>query len=231
MRVNGNDPCAYQKLNPTILTMKSAEDWPSNELAEALDRPMARRILAQGQMRSQFVVIDGVGCKDLAQVGLAEDDDVIEAFSADRADQSFRMPVLPGRPRGDQVIAYTHGCKALRDGVAVAPVTIPDHVIRCLIPGEGICDLTGDPLRSRMVGDAQGYQPSPRCEGGPKGRLTLRSIELTPISLGRKDARHRRGRPRLAEVEEGSAILDRFASLSRPFGTELCNDGRSVRLA
>jgi hypothetical protein len=31
-------------------------------------------------------------------------------------------------------------------------------------------------------------------------------------------------------MAEGSAILDRFATLSRPFGTELCNEARSVRL-
>jgi hypothetical protein len=73
--------------------------------------------------------------------------------------------------------------------------------------------------------------PTLSYEGGPNGRMTLRSIELTPISLGWKEARHRRGRPRLAAVEEGSAILDRFAKLSRPFGTELCNEARSVRLA
>ena len=88
--------CAYQKLNPTILMMKSAEDRPSNELAEPLDRPMAQRILVQGQVRSQFVVIAGVGRKDPAQMGLAEDHDVVEAFPADRTDQSLRMPVLPG---------------------------------------------------------------------------------------------------------------------------------------
>ena len=76
--------------------MKSAEDRPSNELAEPLDRPTARRILVQGQMRSQFVVIAGIGRKDPAQVGLAKDDDVIEAFPPDRADQSLRMSVLPG---------------------------------------------------------------------------------------------------------------------------------------
>jgi hypothetical protein len=39
-------------------------------------------------------------------VGLAEDDDLIEAFPADRADLSLRMPVLPRRPRGDRAIAY-----------------------------------------------------------------------------------------------------------------------------
>ena len=63
--------------------MKSAEDRLSGELAEPLDRPIARRILPQGQMRSEFVAVAGVGRKDLAQMGLAEDDDVIEVFSAD----------------------------------------------------------------------------------------------------------------------------------------------------
>ena len=76
--------------------MKSTEDWPSSELAEALDRPLARWILAQGQMRSEFIVIDGICGKDLPQVGLTEDDDVIEAFPADRADQPLRLAVLPG---------------------------------------------------------------------------------------------------------------------------------------
>jgi len=87
---------AYRELNPAVLMMKSAEDGLSSELAEPLDRPMARGILSQGQMRSELVVVAGVRRKDLAQMGLAEDDDVIQAFAADRADQSLRMPVLPG---------------------------------------------------------------------------------------------------------------------------------------
>jgi len=68
--------------------MKSAEDRLSSELAVPLARPMARRILTQGQMRSEFVVVAGVGRKDSAQIGLTEDDDVIEAFPPDRADRS-----------------------------------------------------------------------------------------------------------------------------------------------
>lgn len=62
--------------------VKSAEDRPSGKLAALLDRAMVRRILVQRQMRSKFVVIAGVGRKDPAQMGLAEDDDVIEAFPA-----------------------------------------------------------------------------------------------------------------------------------------------------
>jgi hypothetical protein len=46
-------------------------------------------------MRSEFIVIAGVVSKDSTQMGVAEDDDVIEALPADRADQSLRMPVLP----------------------------------------------------------------------------------------------------------------------------------------
>jgi hypothetical protein len=46
-------------------------------------------------MRSVFVVITDVGTKNSTQVDVAEDDDVIEAFPADRANQPLRMPILP----------------------------------------------------------------------------------------------------------------------------------------
>jgi poly-gamma-glutamate synthesis protein (capsule biosynthesis protein) len=103
-------------------------------------------------------------------------------------------------------------------------------------------DLTpGQVYQKRTQGDQAGFPadrrywesivPTLRYEDGANGRMTLRAIELTPISLGWKDARHRRGRPRLAAPDEGRAILDRFAELSRPFGTELCSEGRAVSLA
>jgi hypothetical protein len=88
--------CAYRKLYPAVSMVKSAEDRPCCERAEPLDRPMAWRILVQGQMCSDVVVIADVGRKALAQMGLAKADDVIETFAADRADQSLRIPVLPG---------------------------------------------------------------------------------------------------------------------------------------
>jgi hypothetical protein len=60
-----------------------AENWSCGKLAESLDRPMGRRIFIQGQMRSEFIVIAGVVSEDSTQMGVAEDDDVIEAFTAD----------------------------------------------------------------------------------------------------------------------------------------------------
>jgi hypothetical protein len=47
-------------------------------------------------MHPDIVVIVAVSPEDPAQMGFAEDDDVIEAFATDRTDQSLRMPVLPG---------------------------------------------------------------------------------------------------------------------------------------
>ena len=76
--------------------MKAAEDRSRNDLAKPLNGTMARRILTQRQMRPEFVVISCVGRKYSTQMGVAEDDDVIEAFPADRADEPLRMPVLPG---------------------------------------------------------------------------------------------------------------------------------------
>jgi hypothetical protein len=70
--------------------------WPRSDLAESLDGPVDRRLFGQSQVRSQLVVIASIGSNDPAQMGFAENDDVIEAFPADRADQSLRVPVLPG---------------------------------------------------------------------------------------------------------------------------------------
>ena len=75
--------------------MKSTENRPSSDFTEPLNGTKKRYVLIQRQMSSEPVVITRVGRKDPAQVSFAEDDDVIRAFPADRADQSLRMPILP----------------------------------------------------------------------------------------------------------------------------------------
>lgn len=59
-------------------------------------------------MHAGPVVVTRVGRKDPTQMSFAEDDDVIEAFSADRADQPFRMPILPGRTGSRRMISNAH---------------------------------------------------------------------------------------------------------------------------
>ena len=83
-------------LHPAVFLMKAARDWSRDDLTVPLDRPMARRILVQRQVHWDLALVADVGGKDTAQIGLAKDDDMIEAFAVDRTDQSFRVPVLPG---------------------------------------------------------------------------------------------------------------------------------------
>ena len=48
-------------------------------------------------MRPALVIVGNVQCQDAPQVALIEDNDVIEAFAADRADHALDIGVLPGR--------------------------------------------------------------------------------------------------------------------------------------
>lgn len=57
----------------------------------------------------------------------------------------------------------------------------------------------------------------------------VREIEIVPVSLGHGEPSHRRGRPRLAEGTEATAILERFAALSAPFGVRMARaDARAI---
>jgi hypothetical protein len=67
--------------------MKSAEKRPRGEVTEPLNGSTDRRVFVQRQMRPEFVVIAGVGTKNSTQLGVADHDDMVETFPADRADQ------------------------------------------------------------------------------------------------------------------------------------------------
>lgn len=88
----------------------------------------------------------------------------------------------------------------------------------------------GDVYRQRTKHDTQGF-PSDKVYWESlmpvmqyaDGKLS--SIDIYPVTLGLGEPEYRRGRPRLAEGEEGEAILTRFASLSEAFNTEVRIDG------
>jgi hypothetical protein len=50
-------------------------------------------------MRSGFVMVLKILGQDAAQVMLVEDDDVIQTFAADRADEALDIWILPRGPR------------------------------------------------------------------------------------------------------------------------------------
>ncbi len=93
----------------------------------------------------------------------------------------------------------------------------------------------GEVYRLRTNNDEKGFPADPRFWETILPVLTyadgkLASIDIHPVSLGLGEPRHLRGRPRLPEAEHARAILERFAGLCRPFGTELVIDGAVAAL-
>ena len=60
-----------------------------------LDGTRVRTILVEREMGSGSVVVVHVRCKDVAQMALVEDDDLIQALPPDRADHALDVSVLP----------------------------------------------------------------------------------------------------------------------------------------
>src|SRR3981189_3254968 len=79
------------------MVMKSAKDEMRFDASGRLNRARDRRILVQGSIRSDAVVIVGVGFQGPTQMHLAQDNDVVHTFTPDRSDQPFHKAILPGR--------------------------------------------------------------------------------------------------------------------------------------
>src|SRR5262249_12456088 len=56
-----------------VLMMKPTEDGPRDELTASLDWSMSRRVLAQGQVCSEPVVVGRIGFQEPAQMVFAQD--------------------------------------------------------------------------------------------------------------------------------------------------------------
>jgi poly-gamma-glutamate capsule biosynthesis protein CapA/YwtB (metallophosphatase superfamily) len=101
------------------------------------------------------------------------------------------------------------------------------------IPADGYERFRADPsltpgavYRQRVSNDEAGFPADRRYWESVLPVLTfehgaLTGMEIHPVSLGLGEARHLRGRPRLAQGAEAAGILARFAALSAPFGTAL----------
>jgi hypothetical protein len=133
--------------------VKAAEKRLRCEGAEALGDAMERGVFGQGSMGSLLIVVARVGGQDVAQVPLAQDHDMVQAFSSDRTDEAFDVSVLPGRSRGRWSGADAHSREASCYGVTIGGVPVADQVLGRLVPGEGFGDLAGDPVGRRIGRD------------------------------------------------------------------------------
>ena len=81
----------------------------SEECARWTEQPVA--LVHPCSAKGRAIVILHIQKEHVAQVPLAEDDDMVKAFSPDRADQPFRISILPWRAGRDWPVTNAHGTK------------------------------------------------------------------------------------------------------------------------
>src|SRR6478752_7833249 len=82
--------CPFRKLYPRVAMVKSAQHGISDDDAAPLDWPTIWSVLVNSEMSPRCVVIYGVCLQDLPKMCLTPDDHMVEAFTADRPDRTFR---------------------------------------------------------------------------------------------------------------------------------------------
>ena len=88
--------------------MEPAQDWTAKNVTDGPNGTRYRRILIQGQMRTYLIVVFHVRQKYVTKMSFAQDDDMIDAFPADRTDEPFSISVLPWGAWRCRSIADTH---------------------------------------------------------------------------------------------------------------------------
>ena len=98
----------------------------------------------------------------------------ISILAAHGADQAFRIPVLPGRSRRDWAVTNTHGSQPGCKDMSIGSVIIAHQIGRRRCPGEGLSDLSGQPLGCRMSRDLKPQQLSPPVAQDQKREQSLK---------------------------------------------------------
>ena len=84
--------------------MQPAQDRTAKNVTDGPNGTWYGRILLEGQMRAYLVVVFHVRQQHMTKMSFAQDDDMIDAFSADRTDQPFSISVLPRGARRSWLI-------------------------------------------------------------------------------------------------------------------------------
>ena len=89
---------------PLVAVVKTADLRYGNDGAdvERVHGPRFRCVLSQREVRPGFVIVRQEGLHVPVQCSLVENDDVVEALAANRADDAFHVGTLPRRSRRRQ---------------------------------------------------------------------------------------------------------------------------------
>ena len=122
------DPGRQSSGPANLLMMQAAHsaDLDDPSLVETLNGAHKRRILVQRKVSVSFAVILHIPSKDLSDMSLAQNDEVIETLSADTADHPLGIGVLPGRMRGSRHVLYPKRSELAPKDLTIDGISIPD---------------------------------------------------------------------------------------------------------
>ena len=111
--------CACRNSNSHVQMMKSAEKWRRQNATNGMYCSRRRRVLVDRKVRASVVIVGRVRSQQMAEMPLAEHDNVVQTFPPDRTDRPFAISVLPRRSRRGWPIPNAHRPKAADEDVTV----------------------------------------------------------------------------------------------------------------
>src|SRR2546428_1944240 len=169
-----------------------------------LEAPGKRAGVVQGLMGTDGVVVGEVRAQQAAEMTLIEDDDVVQAFTADRADQAFGEGILPGGAWGDEDLVDSHVRDSASEVVTIDRVPIAEHIFGRRFIGKSVEHLASRPHGGWVGGDvdmdevaaivAEGEEDKEQAEGEGGDHEEIDGGDLAEMRL--KEGAPGRGRPR-----------------------------------
>src|SRR6266851_4303460 len=137
--------------------MESADLGQRNDAAVLrwLDGARLRRILLEREMGARAVVVEEVAAQTTTEVSLVQDDDLVEQFAAEGANDAFGEGVLPGRAWRSENFGQPHALRSSPELATVDAVAIAQEVAGRRVIGERLDDLLRSPSGSGGIGDVE----------------------------------------------------------------------------
>src|SRR6201993_335831 len=130
-------------------------------------------------MRAGPIVIFHVRQQQVTEVALAEYNDVVKAFPADRTDQPFGISILPRGARRRRSIADAYRSEPADKDLTIGAVPVTNEIAGSLPPTACFRDLICDPFCGWM-----------RCDAKPQNMPPAVPHDQQSIEQAKRDCRH-----------------------------------------
>src|ERR1700692_2380556 len=130
-------------------------------------------------MRAGSIVIFHVAEQQVTEVALAEYNNVVKAFPAERTNQPFSISILPRGARRRRSIADAYRSESADKDLTIGPIPVTNEIAGSLFPPAYFRDLICDPFCGWM-----------RCDAKPQNMSPAVPHDQQSIEQAKRDCRH-----------------------------------------